>query len=587
MPFANFQFHIKTQLQLLFGLFLLFLATLPSVSHGAEVTISCENLDTEQESCSIQSDGPNSQGILNLAEDIINSLDNDDELDSSCSRAQDQITCDLGESDLNLNCDVDEDEGETTTGTCKLNNLPLAVLSIECEVGQDSGSCVLQNQPDAIIDYLTSDVDAKLTPNQFKILTNVASGCGIQGGTSAFQEDCNNLLNVLDSALNSGDFSTFENLVEAITPTNIDAALDTNVFKAQQLAGTIRQRLARVRRGSTGVDTTALRYFDGQQWVTAGQVLASNHGDTMTDVSSNADGSLYASERLGIFIDAAIVNTTFDATDNENEADTDDQTLTLGFDYRFRPDLIAGIAFSLASASTEFGDNRGDIDTANFSLIAYGSYYKDAWYVDTTFGLGGDRYEQTRNINCSVADCGVALNNQLESDYYGDQVSFTLGGGYDFSFGQWAFTPFAQYATTTITVEDYEEAAKDEDAPGAGYALAVDEQDRDSSTFTIGSDVRYTISQDWGVLVPYAALEFITEMEDDAVSVSGRFLGNLGTDDDFDLETGEIDSSYMLLSFGASATFTGGSAAFVDIKSLQGYDNSEQIRFTGGYRVAF
>lgn len=591
MQFTNSYTETTMLIKALFATLTLIILSIPTTSFASSVTISCTGLDGDNEICSIETDGgPNSQALINLVGDIIYSLNNNTQQDSTCSRAGSMIACDLEDSDLLLSCNVEAGE-LATNGTCRLATkvngetvgLDASFLSINCEANETNGECVVGNRPSEVAALLSEELSDSLNGNDLELLTNIVTGCGVQSGTAAFQRDCNNLISVLGAE----GIEQIQALIDVVAPRNIDAAVDTNILTAQYVAGSIRQRLARVRGGSKGIDTTALRYYDGHQWVTAGTHLASSDA-TMLDTNSTNDGSLYESEKLGVFIDGSFADTTLDGDENGSDANTKSQTLTFGFDYRFNASWIAGVAFSFSSSSTEFGSSRGDIDTQNYSLIGYGSYYQDAWYIDATFGVSGDRYDQTRDISCSAADCGVAIDNQsISADYYGDQTAFTIGMGYDFTYRQWAFTPFAQYSVTDITVDAYNEDASNPDSAGAGYALSIDEQNRDSVTWSIGTDARYTVSQDWGVLVPYLGLEFVTEQEDDAQFISGKFLGNVSTGEKFELATGEIDSSYYLISAGASATFTGGSAIFIDIKTLQGYDDSEQIRFTGGYRAAF
>ena len=558
-------------------------------SFAFNTTILCTDIGLDTESCSLQSTGnASSTAMLDLIGDLVNAINDTEETDSSCDRVGDNVTCSLVETDLELSCTVVD--GEVRTGDCALSgsggregqNLQ-SLLSLTCETSGTTGECTIGNDAEEVVAFLTEAVGDVVTGNDFRYLSNMAIGCGTLTGTDSFQRDCNNLLSVLAN----GDADQVASLIDTISPKNIDAAADVNVFKSQQLTGTVKQRLMRVRSGSTGVDTAALYYFDGHQWLRAGDQVASNEPATMNDAGPNSTPSIFESEKFGVFVDGSLVTTEFDDSENERSAETDDQQLTMGVDYRFTSNFVGGVAFSMSTSSTDFGNNRGNLDTTNFTLIGYGSYYKDAWYVDASISLGGDRYDQERILSCSASECGVALDNTLESDYYGDQTSFTVGGGYDFSFGEWAMTPFVQYASTTVGIDDYKENAKDPDAVGAGYALDIDDQDRDSSIFTIGTDLRYTLNQDWGVLVPYVGLEFINEMDDDAVFVSGRFLGNVASDDKFELATGEIDSSYAYLSIGTSAIFAGGGAAFIDLKSLQSYADVDQLRITGGYRMAF
>jgi len=110
---------------------------------------------------------------------------------------------------------------------------------------------------------------------------------------------------------------------------------------------------------------------------------------------------------------------------------------------------------------------------------------------------------------------------------------------------------------------------------------------RDLLTASAGADVRYTMSTAWGVLVPYLTLEWINELDDDSSVVTGRFTGNLASDDGFSLANDEIDTSYAQIGIGTTWQLAGGQGGFFDIKSLQGYDNVDQWQVTAGWRVAF
>jgi len=142
-------------------------------------------------------------------------------------------------------------------------------------------------------------------------------------------------------------------------------------------------------------------------------------------------------------------------------------------------------------------------------------------------------------------------------------------------------------ASTRLDIDGYRETPNAPDAAGAGYALTIDDMERDLLTASAGADLRYTVSMASGVLVPYLTLEWINELDDEDSVVTGRFTGNLVADDGFTLVNDDLDTSYAQVSLGTTWQLAGGQGGFVDVKSLQGYDDVDQWQVTAGWRFAF
>lgn len=537
---------------------------------AAEIDVTCTDASDAQ-SCSV-SGGAVSESLAGLVDDVLASLSNANET-GACVRNGNTAQCAVGEQ--TLNCTIANDE---QSASCQLGDLPPAFFSLACNRADAGGSCSFSSDDAAINDALVPVLGAPRAALAAHLLT----ACALRSGTEAYLRDCDPLL----TALANDDVAAVLRTLDAIIPVNADITLDNTALQlSMQLSG-VRSRLSRLRHGQRGTDVAGLMFFDGTQWVSAGTLLASS-SDSVSDVSPPA----FDDERLGVFIDGSVGSTERDTTDNEGEADTDLQLLTVGIDYRLSAQWIAGIAFSASFSSTDYGSDgagnrRGDLDSNGYLLIGYGTWYQGDAYIEATLAYGADRFDQNRRARCGSA-CAQAFDQEFEANFHGTQVAATVGGGYEWRFGEIGVTPWLQLASARLDVDGYRETASAPDAAGAGYALTLDDMQRDLLTASAGADLRYTLSTAWGVLVPYLSLEWINELDDDDSVVTGRFTGNLAVDNGFALATNEIDASYAQLGVGTTWQLAGGQGGFFDIKTLQGYDDVDQWQVTAGWRVAF
>lgn len=540
---------------------------------AAELAITCADVSNPQ-TCSV-SGGAVSESLTDLVGDVLGAISNANDT-GACVRNGNTAQCSVG--GQVLNCAIADDQ---QSGNCTLGNLPATYFSVDCSRADTGGSCSFSSDEAAI----NASLVPVLGPRRAAFATHLLAACALRSGTDAYLSDCNPLL----SALGEGQFDQVLRVLDAIIPVNADITLDNTALQiAQQLSG-VRARLSRLRHGQRGADVAGLMFFDGLQWVSAGTLLASNN-DSVSDVSPPTS-SFGDDERLGVFIDGSFGNTERDTTENEGEAETDLQLLTLGIDYRLSSQWIAGIAYSASFSSTDYGkdgagNKRGELDGNGYLLIGYGTWYRGDAYVEATLAYGADRFEQSRRARCQ-SGCPQVFEQKFEADFHGSQVAATIGGGYEWRFGEFGITPWLQLASTRLDIDGYRETPDSPDAAGAGYALTIDDMERDLLTVSAGADLRYTRSMAWGVLVPYLSLELINELDDDDSVVTGRFVGNLASDDGFSLANDRIDTSYAQISIGTTWQLAGGQGGFFDIRTLQGYDDVDQYQVTAGWRFAF
>ena len=289
--------------------------------------------------------------------------------------------------------------------------------------------------------------------------------------------------------------------------------------------------------------------------------------------------------RLGLF-----ANGTFTGGDKDvsgQEAGFDYQTfgLTLGADYRFTDNFVLGATFNYLSNDIDFDttainntQSGGGIDTQSFGFSLYSTYYvSNQFYVDGIFSFGSNNYDIDRRIIYSIPSTNrmgmlipgtTTVNQTATGDTNSTQYSISVGVGYDFAVQGFTITPLARLEYSRINIDGYQEAINNT-ANGFGLALAFNDQHVDSLVSVLGGQASYAISTGIGVLLPQLRVEWRHEFENDARSITSRFVNDpartplvLGTDDP--------DRDFVILGTSLSATFRGGVAAFVSYETVVG-----------------
>lgn len=571
--------HTVSPLSRLWWLPLFLLCSLVTpVSYAAVANIACEGIGTDNPSCTLS--GNSSEGFINIIKDVLDSIQNQSAT-GVCTQNQDQssFTCNIAapaqsSPGLTLEC-INTDAG----ADCTLPNLPEDYFALTCVSSDGSGECTLSADEAKVEQRL---LDVGLTNNAASVGASMFTGCALRAGfiddeSTDFQRDCDIVLRMLSQ----GDNDNVAAILEEVTPHNVDVAIDASAFQINQQLDGIAGRMARLRQNQRGLDVAGLQFFDGTQWVSAGMLLASGD-NVMVDAPPVVS---FADSRLGVFLDGALLSGTQDqdAAAVEGETDYNGQTVTLGIDYRINDTLIAGVAYSLAFTNTDFANDSGKLEAAGYTLLAYTTFYKDAWYVEGTLALGSDRYEQERHMVCSKSECGLDFDILADAEYYGEQTALSLAGGYAFTMDALTLTPNVQWSQMALDTDAYRETTVNTDI-GTGFLLDIDDQSRDHNTVSVGVNASYAISTGFGVLLPHASVDLLSELDDEALVVNGQFVGDVANDQAFSLSTRALDSSYYVLGVGTSAQFEGGNSAFLDVKSLLGYEDLSQWQVRAGWR---
>lgn len=264
--------------------------------------------------------------------------------------------------------------------------------------------------------------------------------------------------------------------------------------------------------------------------------------------------------------------------------------LTAGVDYRLNDAFVLGAALGFNRNDSDVRGNRGSTENRGTSLSAYASWYHPAnFYLDGVLTYGRNQLDLSREIQYTLRGLNgsqITIDQTATASPDSDQFGASLAFGRDWNRGAWAFGPYTRFNYTKIDFDAYTERMSNPNGPGAGLALSVESRELTSLEGILGGKLSYTASTSWGVLVPYASLEWVKQFEDDQDQIVTRFAFDptrTAILSDADL----IDSDYLNLGLGLSGVFANGKSAFLQYERTIGQDRSSQDSLAVGVRIEF
>ncbi|MBV1919289.1 MAG: autotransporter outer membrane beta-barrel domain-containing protein [Pseudomonadales bacterium] len=335
----------------------------------------------------------------------------------------------------------------------------------------------------------------------------------------------------------------------------------------QQIAaqkGNIFKRFKALRAGDTGVSVAGLTYsikgdeFSGE-WLHA-----------IADSIGGAAGEGAPVSKWGFFVNGSLTDGERDGSNLERGYENDASTATIGADYRFSRNIIGGIAYGINESSLEFDGNSDGMDNDMTNVIVYGTWYKEAFNVDVLIGATEGEIETTRQVTVS------SVSNTIGGETDTQQTFISIASGYSFNNNALSYGPYASFDYITGEIDAYEESGT------VGLEVSFDEQDIDSKVFTMGGQVSYAISTDWGVVAPHARVEWKKELDDDRDIITGQFSGIAGST--FSIEADDFDDNWFHAAVGVSAAFHHGLSAYIDYDSIIAYEDTSLTTLSYGGR---
>ena len=258
----------------------------------------------------------------------------------------------------------------------------------------------------------------------------------------------------------------------------------------------------------------------------------------------------------------------------------------MGAEFCFSDNVFGGASVSFGWSEVDFDNNGGKIETDNYAVSVYGSYYtQGSIYFDGIFNYGWSDVDTERNI--VYEDFGGVVDRTAEGSTDGDEFYVSLNGGYNFNRNAFNFDPGVRFFYLDGNVDGFTEEG------AGGLDLAVDDQSFKSISLSANAQVSYTFTPSWGVISPYARIEYTYEFEDDAQGIRYRFANDPFTDDPgggkMRLEGESYDTSYLMYTVGVASQFVYGISAFATYQVLGSYDdlNSESVAVGMRWELTF
>ena len=317
--------------------------------------------------------------------------------------------------------------------------------------------------------------------------------------------------------------------------------------------------------------------------------------------AGDEDGGLFG-DQWGMF--ASVNSGSGDSDDNEFEFDFTSYDITVGLDTT-RPDgekvWIYGGALSIGKIDTDTRGSTGTTESDTIGITLYSSLFApEGRFYDAALGYAMSDIDITRAVNFNVS--GKSVFQDSTGDTEADELSLSLGGGKEFSFGANTLTASGRLHYVDGKIDGLTETIQN---PGAGTGVALQTDDFDFTSFRseIGVQLSRAISTNFGVVLPYADATWVHEFEDRGTDIQARFVvdpysngfdqleedlpGGSNRPTLFTIPGEENDTNYARLSLGSSFSFANSKTAWISISTVAGLDDINSTTYTAGFRWNF
>ncbi|QIB65882.1 autotransporter outer membrane beta-barrel domain-containing protein [Kineobactrum salinum] len=355
-------------------------------------------------------------------------------------------------------------------------------------------------------------------------------------------------------------------------------------------------RMDAIRRGARSTLSPVAFNFNGMDLA---EGLAANAGAPAGGTGASADRD--ADTGWAWFGNAAIGWGDRDQTSNESGYDFDSYGLTLGADYAFDNGLALGLALGYASYDVDLDRDPagalvsssagGKIESDGYSLSGFFVYGLEDYYLNGILSYGRNDFDLVRLTSIAAAPeatgtgAGLTLDRRFDGSTDSSQLGGQLTGGRIFGSGATTLDLYAGMDYLDIDIDGFEE--REANASG-GLALRYSDQDTQSVQSIVGVMLRHATSTGFGVLQPYAGVEWRHEFDNESQALEYSYaFAQPGSTISFRTPTDDPDENFFELTLGLSAQFANGLFGFVQYNSTVGLSDTSANVVTLGLRGVF
>jgi outer membrane autotransporter protein len=250
--------------------------------------------------------------------------------------------------------------------------------------------------------------------------------------------------------------------------------------------------------------------------------------------------------------------------------DDNTESVVAGADYRFTPNLLAGVTMSYAHTDATLDDFGSSATVDSYSPGVYASYADSGWFANFVGRYSYNTYTEQRNISF--------LGQAASGGTNGNEGMLDLDGGYDFHSGPWTYGPVAGLQYTHLTVNGYNES--DSDA-----ALTVAEDQSDSLRSRLGGEVRFDGHCCGVTLSPHLTATWQHEFMDQSRGITSQFTQFSGGS--FTVRTDSPSQDSALVDLGLDAQVDKTITVFGDYLVQAGQSNYFGQSVQAGVKINF
>jgi sarcosine oxidase gamma subunit len=316
---------------------------------------------------------------------------------------------------------------------------------------------------------------------------------------------------------------------------------------------------------------------------TGGSGSGSGGGASRSDKDAKVEAQK-APRALGLFSMGDIDITRRDPLDGDGGYKVRSRGITVGADYRFSRNFVAGAALGYGRGNTNLlGTSQGKQNSRSTSASLFSQYQsnRDA-YINAILSMGRSKFTSERKALDDLM--AVARPNSK-------QVGFQTEMGYAFGthvdpkqvsgFANVRFIPYARAQVIRATIDSFEEN-------GSAYSVGVSAQKLRARTFAVGASAQTSFSSGIGVWVPSARAEWLHETQR-SDSPNARLISGSAVLTPIDTSL-VPDKTYGLV--GVNLQWLSGtqgvvSSSFIGYERTFGISGGSTDRFTGGIKIPF
>ena len=209
--------------------------------------------------------------------------------------------------------------------------------------------------------------------------------------------------------------------------------------------------------------------------------------------STNSDaGSEARKQRFGLYVTGLGDYLRQNGTATQAEFRSRTTSLSVGADYRFNDDWVAGGNLGYSNGKVDFSGSSSEQKSKGTQATAYAAWsVTPTTYVSATLSYEANRFELTRD------DGAQQLSYSRPK---GSGVGLSLSAGRDFVTGPWSIGPYVRWDNVTSRVSAFDES-------GSASAVSVGAQRIQSNAINAGAQTQLSLPVSWGILLPYVRLE--------------------------------------------------------------------------------